>query len=176
MVDFCEAKPLSNEKIFEMAKHYRKLFGVDDCMYVDVVWILENKLYLLDNDYRFHVVPKEEMPNKHGLTIPETKEIFIREDIYYGAENGNGRDRFTLAHELFHYLFHKGNNIKVDVGFARMESKLPRYKNPEWQADAFAGAFLMDREKIKELSINEIKNLCGVSYSAAQTQKSKISR
>lgn len=175
MSDFCVAKPLSNSKIFSLAKYYRKVLGVDDQFYIDVIQLLENKLYLLDKQCNVIIVPKKEMRNKHGYTIPENNEIYIREDVYEGALAGNGRDRFTIIHEIFHYLFHKGDNIERNIGFARMESKIPRYRDPEWQADAFAGAFLMDNEKIKNLPIREIMERCGVSYSAAKTQKSKLS-
>ena len=176
MSDFCEANPLSNNDIFALADKYRKLFGIENSMYINIIDILERKLCELFPEYSLEIVSKKEMPNLHGLTIPNNNEIKIREDVYEGAINGNGRDRFTIAHEIFHFLYHRDKHIVNCVGFARTERKIPTYMDPEWQADAFAGAFLMDRKLIKNLSIKEIMKLCGVSKAAAKTQKSKIEK
>nr|DAY97256.1 MAG TPA: IrrE protein [Caudoviricetes sp.] len=174
MTDFCEAIPLSNATIQSMVRRLKKKLGIKRDEYVNVLEILENKLPDMYPNFCLEIIPKEKMPNKHGLTIPETNEIKIREDVYEGAFNGNGRDRLTIMHEIFHFIFHRGNNIIRHYGFARMEKKLPAYRNPEWQANAFAGAFLMDEETIKNLTISEIMDKYGVTYSAAVTQKSKI--
>lgn len=144
--------------------------------YVDVIDILENKLYEICPSYSLEIVEKEKMPGTHGLTIPETNEIIIREDVYEGALNGNGRDRFTIMHEIFHFLFHRGENISCYPGFARFEKSIPIYCDPEWQANSFAGAFLMDEKSIRNLTITEIMERYGVTFSAAKTQKSKVIR
>ena len=101
--------------------------------------------------------------------------IYIREDVYIGALNGNGRDRFTIMHEIGHCYLHKKQNIKnVNNVFARGKVKIPAYRDPEWQADVFSGEVLMDSDIIKDMSIKEIKDKCGVSFAAARIQKCKL--
>ena len=111
------------------------------------------------------------MGNNHGLTDPKNGKIYIREDVYEGACNGVGRDRLTMAHELGHYLMHRD----VATGLARVGDgeEIPTYCDPEWQANAFAGEFLMGSEVIKNMSVREVAERCGVSYQAAGVQKSK---
>lgn len=113
MVDFCKAVPLSNKDIQQIVKKCKMRFSINEYEYVDVIDILENKLYEICPSYSLEIVEKEKMPGTHGLTIPETNEIIIREDVYEGALNGNGRDRFTIMHEIFHFLFHRGKILVV---------------------------------------------------------------
>jgi Zn-dependent peptidase ImmA (M78 family) len=76
----------------------------------------------------------------------------------------------TITHEFAHYLLHD-----EAIGLARvMEGeKLKPYHDPEWQAKAFAGEFLIPAHLISNLSIDEIVIKCGVSYEAARYQRSK---
>ena len=108
------------------------------------------------------------MGHRHGLTYPNKHRILLREDVYDGACMGRGRDRFTVAHEIAHLLMHEG----VDPQYARKESGIavPRYLDPEWQSDAFAGYFLMAPTAIHGMDAHEIAEHCGVSYEAARVQ------
>ena len=88
----------------------------------------------------------------------------IRENVYERALEGSGRDRLTMAHELWHLLFHEKSNIS----YSRMDaSEVPTYRNPEWQADAFAGELLMPHDLIQGKSLNTIVKECKVSAKAA---------
>ncbi len=170
MIYNCEAKPLSRRKIRVMARKFREVMGIHDCYNVDVIEILDKKIVEIFPDVVIDIVPKEEMDNFHGLTYPEEGIIRIREDVYLGALAGVGRDKITIMHEVFHLLFHTDDNIVVLEGFARNDKNLPAYKNPEWQANCFAGEVLMGHDLIKDLSVNEIVEFCGVSYAAAKIQ------
>ena len=82
-----------------------------------------------------------------GLTLP-TGEILLRESVYNGACYGNGRDRFTVAHELAHGVLHK-----EQIGFARpVDHNTKIYCNAEWQANEFAGRLLLPDSCIKQHS------------------------
>jgi len=79
----------------------------------------------------------------------------------------NGRDRFTLAHELGHLVLHS------NTGMARRvrSSEIKIYCNSEWQADAFGGALLVPAHIARELgSADAIVRICGVSEAAANTR------
>jgi Zn-dependent peptidase ImmA (M78 family) len=88
----------------------------------------------------------------------------IREDVYEGAVKGNPRDRFTLCHELGHYLLHQPQQIS----FAR--GAVPKYCDPEWQANTFAGELMAPSNLIQNMTVDEIAEQCGISKTAASIQ------
>lgn len=107
------------------------------------------------------------MGTKHGETIPSENRIRIREDVYERACNGYGRDRLTMAHELGHLLLHRAETIT----FAREDGDIPPYKDPEWQANTFAGELLAPYEYIKDMSVIDIARYYGITEKAASIQR-----
>lgn len=100
--------------------------------------------------------------------------MYIREDVYENANNGQGRDRFTIAHELGHLIL-QHNHI-----LARTSSLMTHkpYEDSEWQADNFAAEFLMPYGFVKNchnfvktddalMEISYIAETCKVSFDAA---------
>ena len=159
--------PLSRENLRGLAEHIRKQLGLVDDLFIDIVRIVEN-LHLIDEKFEFLIWKEEEMGDAHAITNPSEHTIIIREDVYRGACRGSGRDRFTLAHEFGHYVLHDG----VAIGLARSAeaTDIPRYRDPEWQASAFAGELLMPPRLIKGMPAWEIAKRCGVSDQAASFQ------
>ncbi len=88
----------------------------------------------------------------------------IRSDVYEGAIKGDCRDRFTLCHEIGHYFLHQPNSIS----FAR--GNIPVYRDPEWQANTFAGELMAPYDLVKDMKIEEIMEKCGMSRKAATIQ------
>lgn len=79
------------------------------------------------------------------------KSIWI---ISINKEHHKNRQRFTLAHELGHYILHKDKNInKVDTTFFRNENLDPL----EYMANEFAAALLMPEDRLRELIDKENK-------------------
>lgn len=69
--------------------------------------------------------------------MPQDSLIILREDVYEGAHEGNGRDRMTVAHEIGHLLMHK------NIAFARAERvEIRAFESSEWQAKCFSGELL----------------------------------
>ncbi|WP_066114401.1 ImmA/IrrE family metallo-endopeptidase, partial [Gallibacterium salpingitidis] len=119
-------------------------------------------LALLEHGYQnFSVVPDNELHGILGLTLP-SGEILLRESVYEGACDGNGRDRFTIAHEIGHGTIHKDY-----IGLARPADNTTKiYCNAEWQANEFAGRLLLPDsclEKHKYKSFSDIAEMYGVS-------------
>lgn len=165
------AVPMSRKEIRNIALLVRKIQDLNTTLYFDIMGFLEHTLPRVLPGFTLSVGTKEEMGDCHGLTFPDKNEIMLREDVYYGAHAGNGRDRLTAAHELFHFLVHS----KENVAFARMgNGKVPLYMDPEWQADAFGGELLMPYDLTYNLTIEQIMELCGVSRSAARCQYNKM--
>lgn len=168
----CIAAPLSRRQIRELAKFIRKLDNSEKEIYFDIVGFLEKKLPKLLPDFSLVVESEEILGECHGLTYPDRNEIHIREDVYNRAADGSGRDRLTMAHELFHLLQHERQNIS----YARIDSNgdIEAFRDPEWQANAFGGELLMPADLIRHMKAEEIVYKCRVSYKAACYQLGRV--
>lgn len=145
---------------------------MQNTVYFPVVEFLENVLPKLVENFILEIVEYSKMYDKEGETIPSCNSIRIREDVYEKAVKCDGRSRFTILHEIGHLLLH--DNDRVALCRTSSKSSIRPFENPEWQADVFAGELLMAEHLIKDMSINEICEKCGVSYAAAQCQYNQI--
>jgi hypothetical protein len=59
-------------------------------------------------------------------------------------------------------------HIPHSISFAR--GKIPRYRDPEWQANTFAGELMAPYELVKDMSAEEIAVKCKMSRQAAKIQ------
>lgn len=93
-----------------------------------------------------------------GMAIPpgvsgDRSEILLAESVYERLLDDQPRARFTAAHECLHGLLHlKEIRMRLVDGSAPAlyrRHEIPRYRNPEWQADVFAGTFLMPTPAVK---------------------------
>lgn len=164
-----KAKPLSRLNIQHRTDELRKALGLGGILRINVLTLLECVIAKYDDSFNYEIVKDNEIPEM-ALYYPGKNSILIRESIYDGARNGCGRDRYTIMHEIAHYILHDNNSIVL----ARGNEKIKTYEDPEWQANAFAGEFLMPRELIKKMKPNEIQEKCGVSLKAATYQHKKI--
>ena len=164
------ATPLSRDKIAHYAFQLRKLAGLENFMNFDIVRFIENILPDLHPNFQFEVAEPHDLINKYAETIPaysgKPAIIRIREDVYTDAVSGGHRSRFTLTHELGHLLLH--NPLRMTL--CRLEANLPPYIDPEWQANTFAGEFLVMRHLARGMSPLEIKQKFNVSYYVAEIQ------
>lgn len=161
-----EVAPLSRKQIRAVADGVRDHFEVKNAKFpiVEVVELVLPRVYA---GFLLEVLTIAEMGENHGLTIPEYDVIQIREDVYERARAGEGRDRMTIAHEFGHLLLHKG------VALARSPSAIapPPYKDPEWQAKAFAGELLISHRHLDGCrDAFDLASRFGVSSDAAEIQ------
>lgn len=165
------AEPLSRGKIRKFTLELRKLLKLENEIYFPVIPFLEVILPTVDSNFEFHIVPGEELPNKYAVAYPEENLIKIREDVYERAINGVPRDRFTIAHEIGHLILHTDNRIALarEIGI----EQIPSFRDPEWQANTFAGEILVPFDLTKDMSSEEIQTNCGVSKSVAKIQIEK---
>ena len=87
------------------------------------------------------------------------------------------RDRFTLAHELGHYVLHYLWQKKRDPRFPDRVMAFRRGSDRmEWEANWFAAAFLMPQEQFKtaftdcDRDIRKVAEIFGVSVAAAEVR------
>lgn len=167
-MDCYKATGVSRHDIRRYVRRLKGMTGLENVFYFPIIRFLELVLPVLIPEFVLEVVPVNKMGSKHGETYPSKNLIRIREDVYLGAVNGNGRDRLTIAHEIGHLLLHDDDSIAL----CRLapDEKLKAYEDPEWQANAFGGELLASSYLIEGLSVREVSERCGVTESAASVQ------
>lgn len=165
-----KVSPLTTKDIRGIANNVRELFNINNA-YLDIIDLFENKL--LDYGVVVDICTKEELGKDHGLTMPDQGIIRIREDVYIGAHEGKGRDRFTCCHELAHLIMHSG------VSFARSQSAANDHRwfeDSEWQANTFAAEIMMPVSFVQRLcgGVGDMQNIFGVSFDAEITRWRKL--
>jgi Zn-dependent peptidase ImmA (M78 family) len=162
-VDF-RVRPRSWDDIGEIADELRGQFGLSQEPYFRIVEFLELVLDQQIGATHFLVGTRAGMEGAEGLTDPAGEFIMLCEDVYHDACQGQGRARFTSAHELGHWMLH------TNVPFARIrpdEEPAP-FRRSEPQANQFAAELLMPRDFISARdTIGTIIERHGVSADAA---------
>jgi len=160
------AEPLQRTRLRAIAAKIRELAGNRNIIYFPIVEFVEHKMPRLFPGFHLEIVPKSYFPpGIHGETLVDEQVIRIREDVYLGAICENGRDRMTIAHEVGHYIL----LVVKGVNFYRSfdNKKIEAFRDPEWQAKAFAGELLCPFHLIKGMATPQIALACGVSDEAA---------
>lgn len=158
--------PLSKIRIHEITDVIRSGLQLSE-PYLPIMQMYEMLDFICD-DASFEVLYMHQMGSDHGRTKPDENKIYIREDVYEGANNGSPRDRFTMCHELGHLVLHKG------VSLSRIDptSPPPIYKNSEWQADMFASCLMMPKYLLRNYSdVSSVMQVFGVSKQAANARR-----
>ena len=158
------AVAMSRNKIAEIAQIVRSAVELDDTLYFPVVHFIEIMAAEDSRDFNYELVEVNELAYTYATTNTSENVMYIREDVYKRAVKGNPRDRFTLCHEIGHYFLHRPETISNARG------EVPRYCDPEWQADAFAGELMAPRNLIKGMTSKEIAEECRMSMTAADIQ------
>lgn len=123
-------------------------------------------------------VPVEEIAKRMGIQVlafdlgNDVSGVLHRKNdsasIGYNPNESKVRQRFTIAHELGHYILHPGDRIFVD-NENYFQIKFRSTTNTEYiheqEANAFAAALLMPKELIQK----EVKNAKGFDLSDNST-------
>lgn len=151
----------------------------------DIIGFLENDFLDFDSRRRFRIVNEDD--TDVDLTFTDAMTIMTRdsvticvwESIYEQARHGNGRSRFTLAHELGHALLHMPEAETVTIVSARVKDSAFERRpyslshNAEVQCHKYAAELLAPINLVKGKSIREIMEVFGVSRTVAEIQQRK---
>lgn len=128
-------------------------------------------------------VPIGEVCERYGLTVllantnqQENSGVLDFEGklIYINKLDSNFRQRFTVAHELGHFLMHK------ELGKKHIERKSPIAGEKPWyekEADAFAAHLLVPLEFLKQdccLPLSDISQKYKVSFDVIGYQMNRL--
>lgn len=148
------------------------------------------EVVMMANYYGFEVYELDMDSNTSGMIIVDEKPIKnfdTNKLIVVNSNHSNARKRFTIAHELGHFIL----NDKPSKCYAHRESA-DVYNQDERDANSFASALLMPEDDIKKfikslgvddsddlpefefLLINKISKRYNVSESAAEVRLKKL--
>lgn len=103
--------PLSELAIRDIAGRVRQLLSVVGAPVkgaIDIVEVTDIHLPQLMDHFCLDIVPDGSIGTDYARTYSDKNLIQVQDSVYEGALRGNGRDRFTLAHELGHLYLHRG--------------------------------------------------------------------
>jgi Zn-dependent peptidase ImmA (M78 family) len=134
--------PMSWDAISSSADDVRRALGLGDTQFIPVMDIIERVMDQQLELLEFRVGDRFHMGNAEGHTCPAGTFIELREDVYAGALAGDGRARFTAAHELGHWILH----AKRPLARLKPNERPGAFERSEPQANQFAAEFLMPRQ------------------------------
>ncbi len=141
--------------------------GLDE-PYLPIIDVMEKVMCNHSELFHFRVGTHAEMDGAEGLCCPSGELVMLREDVYEGACAGQGRDRFTAAHELAHRILHTGT---VALQRAKPGGTVQTYRLSEPQADQLAAAILMPAKYFTKLDDEDsVAKRHGVSRPAAASR------
>ena len=165
----------SRQDLRSLANVLRSRLGLENCIFFPIVKLLDIFSEIFPDTFSYEIVEDDVLPeNTHADTDISRGHIRIKESVYNGACEGNGRDRMTIAHEIGHFLTLDILGFKLKRNFST--NKIPPYCDPEWQAKCFAGELLVPAHLVSNLSPDQIASQCGVSKAAAKFQYNHIMR
>jgi len=132
--------------------------------YFPIVEFLEKGMVQIFPEFNWEIVPDKELDGLEGLTLPSEHLIVLPERVYMDAVKGLGRARFSVAHEVAHYLLISDTSVAL----CRSDANLPAYRDPEWQANTLAAELLMPPSMTVGMSAKMIAKVFGVSLAAAE--------
>jgi len=157
---------ISWAEIDDLTENLRRQYNQLNTPYFRILEILE---LVMSNDqkmFQIEVVSKDDMRTEYATTHQDGRHLRIREDVYIRASRGEGRARFTLAHELGHLIMHC---CGIEVFALASGEYVPAYRHSEKQADYFAASLLMPKKYFSASDTPElVQNRHGVSLDAAR--------
>lgn len=110
-----------------------------------------------------------------GLLIPQQRRVWVNA---HEAHRSPGRRRFTIAHELGHWILHCDGASRPGAQYCRSEDvgAEAAARELERQANAFAAALLMPEQAVRDLAarhrlnVQVLADLFGVSGPAMRVR------
>lgn len=156
----------TRKQLRTLARIVRETLHLENAVWFPIIELLD-VLTVVFPKFNYEIVEDDELPEFiHADTDIISGNIRIKESIYNGACDGNGRDRMTIAHEICHFLMLCSLGFRIQRSFGKPKP----CEDPEWQAKCMAGELMIDKRLADGMSPLEISKKCGVSIDAAEYQ------
>lgn len=169
-------RPHSRKEIEALAVRWREMLGISECcLWVDVLRVLEIEMPRIFGEecYTLRICEMWQAGELCPAYYDSGKnEICIRADVYDRARKGDGWARFTIMHEIMHFLLFKELGMPYPIHLeeiAKFSDPTLKSMDTEWQADVCTGEIMCRTELVKSMEMNEIEEKCGVTPAAAKT-------
>jgi hypothetical protein len=175
---------LSDAEILSAARSVLSFLGLSNANKLDVLAILRGRRIWTLKGLRtlvYQTCPDDQLGDKDAKTEYHGDQIVIttKFSVHQKLEQGEGRARFTLAHELGHAVLHNAVTrfrATGTSGSSRRKWERP-YEDPERHANIFAAALLIDNAVAETLpNTKAISDKFGVSLVAAEVCFSDLER
>lgn len=164
-------------KVWEAVEAFRRqhLTPLSGTLPVDVFSLVELRL-------RLDVIPFDDLLSKYRIDAaltPDFTGIYVDTESYVFWEHGpvwkQNRLRFTVAHELGHWVLHRDYASKIKFGsfdhFARhFKGDDPARYWLEQEANEFAGRLLVPVERLRELFDQFARQISGIMPAWLQSE------
>lgn len=168
-------KPVKRIQLRKFACLFRQLFEIGQNEKINVLEVLD-KFHSVFENASYVVLEDYEMPPNipARCLIQENEGTFrmeIKNTVYEGAYKKKvGAFLDFICHEMCHvFLYIIGYTPTMNRSFDN--GKIPAYCSVEWQAKALCGEIMMPYEATKNMSIEEIMKVYGVSRASAEFRK-----
>lgn len=155
------ASAVSRASLQGIANRIREIVGYENKPDFPIVEFMEFVMPKLIPGFNYEIVDDSHMENVEGLTSRNL--IRLPNTVYNAAAEDKGRARFTVAHEVAHCILIEDGNIVL----ARSGSRIPAYRDPEWQANTLASEILIVPRLSVGMSVEDIMRSFKVSKRAA---------
>lgn len=144
-----KCKWIDKSNLWSIVDDFRKQYWPEGSLPVDIEKIVEFRIILV-------------IDPKHNLFVTTEMDAYLKMDLtaivvdydHYMDDKYTNRMRFSLAHELGHYILHKDIFAAFDLvdsadwkSFILNVSEI-EYSNFEWQANEFAGRLLVPHTEL----------------------------
>ncbi len=138
---------------------------------------------IIEIELKIKIIPIPNLQNFCGIDAQITSDFSAIYADQKSYENNTNRFRFSLAHELGHFVLHENfyKDLKIinlnDVFSFVNEINFREYSNLETQANKFSNYFLLPREKlfkIRKQVLNEVSKQHDISKIDEKTLNSYL--
>jgi len=160
-----KCKWLYKEQLWEIVDEFILQYWPEEIIPVNIEKIIEN-------DIGLNIIPKHGLMPEYNIKAYLTRELdsIVIDYDYYEEDRYQNWSRFSLAHELGHFVLHKDIYANLPISspdeWKEFSKEIPEkiYSDFEWQANEFAGRLLVPRSQLikeiervyKEIEVKEI--------------------
>lgn len=166
----------TEETLEEIGRNFFRQIGLENQVCPDLMTII-NKLKHTVPSFNYCRVPDKDMPQAEAHWYSEDFVLSMRESVFVGMQRGDARCRFTVFHELSHYLLgHKGFLNRATQQFTK-DISAPLVKHQESEANRLAPILMAPEHLVPDgATAEEISEKFGMSLPAAAIRKEEVER